>query len=79
MSDLGHLAGASAVIGKLTDDEFAKYWAALGTVARIASVASDRTEQPARTEISNVAASTERKWAPHQDAPASPRAIGFGR
>ncbi len=79
MTDLSGLAGDSAVIGKLTDAEFDKYWAALGTVVRIASTASERTEQPARQEINNTSASTERKWSAHQDAPASPRAIGFGQ
>jgi hypothetical protein len=32
---------------------------------------------PARQEINNTAASTERRWAPHQEAPATP--FGFGR
>ena len=31
---------------------------------------------PARTEINNTSASTERRWAPHVSAPATP--FGFG-
>ena len=33
--------------------------------------------EPAHTEINNTSGSSERKWSPHQEAPASPRAFGI--
>jgi hypothetical protein len=76
---LAELVGDSDTIGAMTDLEFDDYWKALGTVVRLACRAKPQPQTtetaPARQELSCTSASTERRWSPHQEAPATP--FGF--
>lgn len=73
----------------MSEQQFRALWESLGSVvwsatqqpaapAQAAPAEQASAPEPQRTELSCTQARTDARWQPHHQAPASPRAFGFG-
>lgn len=81
---LADMLAGPAQMACMDAEEFDRYWVALGTAVRLASLAAVKAEpagDPGHQELSCVSASTERAPAFDHDSrrPVTVNRIGFGR
>ena len=73
---LDDLLAPKAGLGKMDDSTFEDYWLTLGHLVRVAAKFSVTSEKSG-AEPNCTAASTERTWSRHTEAPATPRVGWF--